>query len=167
MSDDPTAGFRFNHSMLRVKDPEAALDFYRRVFGMQLVKTLDFPEFEFTLYFLAHLDTDEPGPPKDAGEATRWLFSQRGILELTYNYGTEKDPDFQYHDGNAQPQGFGHICFSVPDLDAAVRWLDENGVEFVKRPDEGGLKDIAFVKDVDGYWIEILEPARLTGLGST
>lgn len=167
MSDDPTAGFRFNHSMLRVKDPDAALDFYRRIFGMQLVKTLDFPEFEFTLYFLARLDADEPGPPKDAGEATRWLFSQRGILELTYNYGTEKEPDFHYHDGNAQPQGFGHICFSVPDLDAAVRWLDENGVEFVKRPDEGGLKDIAFVKDTDGYWIEILEPARLTGLGST
>ncbi|MGM0554695.1 MAG: lactoylglutathione lyase, partial [Pseudomonadota bacterium] len=29
MSDDPTAGFRFNHSMLRVKDPDAALDFYQ------------------------------------------------------------------------------------------------------------------------------------------
>ena len=165
MSDNPTAGFRLNHTMLRVKDPDAALDFYQRVFGMQLVKTLDFPEFEFTLYFLARLDADEPQPPRDAGECTRWMFSQRGILELTYNYGTEKDADFHYHDGNAEPQGFGHICFSVPDLDAAVRWLDQNNVEFVKRPDEGGLKDIAFVKDIDGYWIEILEPARLTGLG--
>ncbi|WP_019021930.1 MULTISPECIES: lactoylglutathione lyase [unclassified Thioalkalivibrio] len=165
MSDNPTAGFRFNHTMLRVKDPDASLDFYRRVFGMELVKTLDFPEFEFTLYFLARQDDDEPAPPQDEGERTRWMFSQRGILELTYNYGTEKDPDFHYHDGNAEPQGFGHICFSVPDLDAAVRWFDQNNVEFVKRPDEGGLKDIAFVKDLDGYWIEILEPARLTGLG--
>lgn len=166
MSDNPTAGFRFNHTMLRVKDPQKALDFYQRVFGMHLVKTLDFPEFEFTLYFLAQLGEDEPQPPKDAGEATRWMFSQRGILELTYNYGTEKDADFHYHDGNEEPQGFGHICFSVPDLDAAVRWFDQNDVEFVKRPDEGGLKDIAFVKDLDGYWIEILEPARLTGLGN-
>ncbi|WP_018950735.1 lactoylglutathione lyase [Thioalkalivibrio sp. AKL12] len=165
MSDNPTAGFRFNHTMLRVKDPQKALDFYQRVFGMELVKTLDFPEFEFTLYFLAQLGEDEPQPPKDAGEATRWMFSQRGILELTYNYGTENDADFHYHDGNEEPQGFGHICFSVPDLDAAVRWFDQNNVEFVKRPDEGGLKDIAFVKDLDGYWIEILEPGRLTGLG--
>jgi lactoylglutathione lyase len=29
---------------------------------------------------------------------------------LTWNYGTEKDENFHYHDGNSQPQGFGHIC---------------------------------------------------------
>lgn len=165
MSDNPTTGFRLNHTMLRIKDPDRSLDFYQQVFGMKLARTLDFPEFEFTLYFLAKLDEDELPPPQDPGEASLWTFSQRGILELTYNYGTEKDAEFHYHDGNEEPQGFGHICFSVPDLDAAIRWLDANHVEFVKRPDEGGLKDIAFVRDLDGYWIEILEPARLTGLG--
>ena len=91
--------------------------------------------------------------------------SQRGILELTHNWGTEADADFKYHDGNAQPQGFGHICFSVPDLDVAVRWFDANQVTYVKRPDQGKMKDVAFIKEPDGYWIEIVEPARLKGLG--
>ena len=61
--------------------------------------------------------------------------------------------------------GFGHICFSVPDLDAAIRWFDENQVVYVKRPEQGKMKDVAFIKDPDGYWIEIVEAARLKGLG--
>ena len=156
-------GFVFNHSMLRVKDPAVALDFYTRIFGMRVLRKLDFPEMQFSLYFL-HRAT-EAAPPDDAGERTAWTFSQPGILELTHNWGTEKDAAFKYHDGNAQPQGFGHICFSVPDLDAAVRWLDDNQVVYVKRPEQGKMKDVAFVKDPDGYWIEIVEPGRLKGLG--
>lgn len=167
MTEHATAGFRFNHTMLRVRDPKAAVEFYQRVFGMTLIQTLDFPEFAFSLYFLAKLDDTTQAVPDDEGERIRWMFGQQGILELTHNYGTETQADFRYHDGNAEPQGFGHICFAVPDLDAAVAWLDANEVEFVKRPDEGGLKDIAFVKDVDGYWIEILEPARLGTLGQS
>ena len=66
-----------------------------------------------------------------------------------------------------KPQGFGHICFSVPDLDAAVKWFDDNQVTYVKRPDQGKMKDVAFIKDADGYWIEIVEPARLKQLGQT
>ena len=159
-----TRGFRLNHSMLRVKDPQRSLAFYSEVFGMRLLRKLDFPELDFSLYFLAALDEGEV-VPEDVDERTRWTFSQRGILELTHNWGTEKDPDFRYHDGNSEPQGFGHICFSVPDLDTAVQWLDSHEVPFVKRPDEGGIKHVAFVTDPDGYWIEILEPARLSGLG--
>ena len=87
------------------------------------------------------------------------------MLELTHNWGTETDPDYRVHDGNAQPQGFGHICFSVPDLDAAVRWFDANEVVYVKRPEQGRMRDVAFIKDPDGYWIEIVEPARLKALG--
>ena len=86
-------------------------------------------------------------------------------MELTHNWGTESEPNFTYHNGNAQPQGFGHICFSVPDLDKAVAWFDTNKVEFVKRPDQGKMKDVAFIKDPDGYWIEIVDPARLGNLG--
>jgi lactoylglutathione lyase len=156
--------FVLNHTMLRVKDPARSLDFYTRVFGMRVLRKLDFPEMKFSLYFL-HRPGDE-APPEDARERTAWTFSQRAILELTHNWGTESDPDFRYHNGNDQPQGFGHICFSVPDLDAAVRWLDENGVEFVKRPEQGKMRDVAFVKDPDGYWIEIVEPARLKNLGA-
>ena len=159
-----TRGFVFNHSMLRVKDPQIALAFYTGVIGMRLLRKLDFPEMKFSLYFLAHLDDDNDAPP-DAGERTAWMFAQRAVLELTHNWGTESDPAFKYHDGNAQPQGFGHICISVPDLDAAVGWFDQHGVPFVKRPDQGKMRDVAFIKDPDGYWIEIVEPARLKSLG--
>ena len=159
-----TSGFVLNHSMLRVKDPKVSLDFYTRVMGMQVLRKLDFPEMKFSLYFL-HAGVPGESAPEDAGARTAWTFSQRGILELTHNWGTENDADFKYHDGNAQPQGFGHICFSVPDLDAAVAWFDENKVVFVKRADQGKMKDVAFIKDPDGYWLEIVEPARLMGLG--
>ena len=157
-------GFVLNHCMLRVKDPAVALDFYTRIFGMRVLRKLDFPEMKFSLYFLHRADAGNP-VPDDVGERTAWTFAQHGILELTHNWGTEADAGFAYHDGNAQPQGFGHICFSVPDLDAAIRWVDENQVVYVKRPEQGKMKDVAFIKDPDGYWIEIVEPARLKGLG--
>ena len=157
-------GFTLNHTMLRVKDPAVALDFYSRVMGMRVLRKLDFPEMKFTLYFLARVD-DASDIPEDAGERTAWTFSQRGILELTHNWGTESDPDFKYHDSNAQPQGFGHICFSVPDLAAAVSWFDENKVVYVKRPEQGKMRDVAFIKDPDGYWIEIVQANLLKALG--
>jgi lactoylglutathione lyase len=159
-----THGFTLNHSMLRVKDPAVALDFYTRICGMRVLRKLDFPEMKFSLYFLA---TPEDGnrPPEDVGERTAWTFAQRGILELTHNWGTEDQADLKYHDGNAQPQGFGHICISVPDLDAAIQWFDSHGVAYVKRPEQGKMRDVAFIKDPDGYWIEIVEPGRLKNLG--
>ena len=157
-------GFVLNHSMLRVKEPQRALDFYTRIMGMRLLRKLDFAEMKFSLYFL-HRAAPGESAPEDIGERTAWTFAQRGILELTHNWGTETDADFKYHDGNAQPQGFGHICFSVPDLDAAIRWFDENGIVYVKRPEQGKMRDVAFIKDPDGYWIEIVKPARLKNLG--
>jgi lactoylglutathione lyase len=160
-----TRGFVFNHSMLRVKDPAVALAFYTGVLGMRVLRKLDFPEMKFSLYFLAKLEEGSEAPG-DPGARMVWTFGQRGILELTHNWGTEGDPDFRYHDGNAQPQGFGHICFAVPDLQAAVRWFDEQGVAFVKRPEQGKMKNVAFIKDPDGYWIEILQPDLLADLGA-
>ena len=159
-----TQGFVLNHSMLRVKDPAIALDFYTRILGLRVLRKLDFEEMSFSLYFLAH---PQPGEsvPDESGERMAHTFHQRGVLELTHNWGTESKEDFSYHNGNAQPQGFGHICFSVPDLDAAVQWFDDNKVEYVKRPDQGKMKDVAFIKDPDGYWIEIVEAARLKQLG--
>ena len=157
-------GFVLNHSMLRVKDPAVSLDFYTRIFGMSLLRKLDFPEMQFSLYFLAKLSEDDV-VPEDAGQRTVWTFSQRGVLELTHNWGTETQAEFAYHNGNAQPQGFGHICFSVPDLEAAIRWFDENKVNYVKRPEQGKMKDVAFVTDPDGYWIEIVQPDLLAQMG--
>ncbi|PKG36637.1 lactoylglutathione lyase [Psychrobacter sp. Sarcosine-3u-12] len=152
-----TSGFTFNHTMLRVKDPVKSLEFYTGVLGMTLLAVKKFPEMEFDLYFLAKL-TDSERENLPAGEDLEiFAFRQRGILELTHNYGTETKSDFSYHDGNSEPQGFGHICFSVPNLDEAVAWFDKNNVEFKKRPEDGSMKNIAFIKDVDGYWIEIVQ----------
>ena len=53
----------------------------------------------------------------------------------------------------------------MPDLDAAIRWFDDNQVAYMKRPEQGKMRDVAFIKDPDGYWIEIVEPARLKNLG--
>jgi len=95
-----TRGFVFNHSMLRIKDPQVSLAFYTGVMGMRLLRKLDFPEMKFSLYFL-HRAADGESAPEDVGERTAWTFAQRGILELTHNWGTESDADFKYHDGNA------------------------------------------------------------------
>ncbi len=157
-----TGGFTFNHTMLRVKDPVKSLAFYTGVLGMTLLAVKKYPDMAFDLYFLAKLSDDERDNLPAGEDLAIYTFRQRGILELTHNYGTENQDDFSYHDGNAQPQGFGHICFTVPDLDAAVAWFDENKVEFKKRPEEGSMKNIAFIKDVDGYWIEIVK-AELMG----
>ena len=162
--DAASQGFVLNHCMMRVKDPAVALDFYTRVMGLRVLRKLDFPEMSFSLYFL-HATPAGAEVPADDGERTAYTFSQTGILELTHNWGTETQADFKYHDGNAQPQGFGHICFSVPNLDTAIAWFDQNGVTYVKRPEQGKMRDVAFIKDPDGYWIEIVEPARLKHLG--
>lgn len=158
-----TSGYTFNHTMLRVKDPVKSLEFYTGVLGMTLLAVKKYPKMQFDLYFLAKL-TDEERDNLPAGDDLAiYAFRQRGILELTHNYGTEDQDGFSYHDGNSEPQGFGHICFSVPDLSAAVAWFDANNVSFKKRPEEGSMKNIAFIKDVDGYWIEIVQAGLMGG----
>ena len=152
-----TTGYTFNHTMLRVKDPVKSLAFYTGVLGMTLLAVKKFPAMGFDLYFLAKLTESERENLPSGNDLEIFAFRQRGILELTHNYGTETKADFSYHDGNQDPQGFGHICFNVPNLNAAVTWFDENNVEFKKRPDEGSMKNIVFIKDVDGYWIEIVQ----------
>lgn len=84
------------------------------------------------------------------------------MIELTHNHGTESNPDFSYHNGNdddkGQLRGFGHVGFLVDDLEAACAYLDSQGVSFKKRPEEGGMRGLAFIySPVDNYWIEIIQ----------
>ena len=51
--DEETQSYVFNQTMLRIKDPKISLDFYTRIIGMKLYRKLDFPDMQFTLYFLA------------------------------------------------------------------------------------------------------------------
>ncbi|MBS9778202.1 MAG: lactoylglutathione lyase [Gammaproteobacteria bacterium] len=160
-----TEGFVFNHTMLRVKDPEKSLNFYSKVLGMTVLRKLDFPEMKFSLYFLARLRNDEH-ISDNLNERTEQTFSRESVLELTHNWGSENDVELEYHNGNAAPQGFGHICFNVPDLEKAIAWFDSNDVEYIKRPEDGKLKDVAFIKDPDGYWIEIVEAAKMVAFNN-
>ncbi len=157
-----TEGFVLNQTMLRVRDPQAALAFYRDVLGMTLLQRLDFADMKFSLYFLAYLGADEKVPEDPAARA-RFIFSRETTLELTHNWGTESDAGFSgYHNGNSEPRGFGHLGISVPDVAAACARFEALGVPFQKRPQDGRMKDIAFIRDPDGYWIEILSVAGMT-----
>lgn len=96
------ATYRMNHTMVRVKDAQKSLKFYQEVIGMSLFREGGNPSAGFTLYFL--------GYPGKQGVPTDGTADREGLLELTWNHGTEKDESFSYHNGNDQPQGFGHIC---------------------------------------------------------
>ena len=150
-----TNGFVFNHTMLRVKNIAASLDFYTRVLGFRLIDKRDFPEAEFSLYFLAYVPEGTQVPEDDA-QRRLWMAGIPGVLELTHNHGTETQDGPVYHDGNSDPRGFGHICVSVPELEAACARFEELGVPFQKRLSDGRMKSLAFIKDPDGYWVEII-----------
>ena len=164
--DPATHGYVFNHVMMRVRDPEVALDFYTRVLGMTLLATLDIEQFAFTNYYLGYASPAErAAAPGDQAGQLKQMFSRQSVLELTHNWGTESDDDFGgYHNGNSDPKGYGHICINVPDLDAACARLESLGVTFRKKPDEGGMKGLAFIEDPDGYLIEVIGPETVAGL---
>ena len=78
--DVATADFVYNHTMIRVKDLEKSLDFYTRVLGFTLLEKSDFPDAEFSLYFLALLPAGTQVPEGD--DARRlWMAGLPGVLE--------------------------------------------------------------------------------------
>ncbi len=154
-----THGYVFNQTMLRIADPARSLDFYTRIMGMTLLKRLDFDDMKFSLYFLT-TGEDFSDISVNDGERTRQTFGRPAMLELTHNWDDTSD-SVQYHNGNSEPKGFGHIGFHVPDLEQACQRFDELGVAFQKRPEEGSMKGLAFIKDPDGYWIEIFNASQV------
>lgn len=153
--DPATEEFVMQQTMLRIKDPKPSLDFYTRIMGMQLLCKLDYADMGFSLYFLGYCSIEDI--PEDPIQRARWMFGLPGCIELTHNYGTENDPDFSYHNGNTEPRGFGHIGLCVPSVEQACQRFEQLGVQFVKKPSDGKMKNLAFIKDPDGYWIEVLE----------
>ena len=160
------SGYNLSQTMIRIKDPKKSLAFYRDLLGMEVIKerlvdtkqwvnakktTRHYEEAKFSLYFLA--SKRKNGEDADKNPMTLY----HPVLELTHNHGTEDDGDFSYHNGNSDPKGFGHTGFLVDDLSKACKFLEDNKVEFKKKPDEGKMRDLAFVFDPDGYWVEIIQ----------
>lgn len=117
---------------------------------MELLFTLEIPSAGFNLYYLGY-----PSSTTSTTSSSCSIPFHEGLLGLTWHHGTEKQPDFAYHNGNTEPQGFGHICISVDDLDAACARFEEKDVQWKKRRTEGRMKNVAFLLDPDGYWVEV------------
>ncbi|XP_065324449.1 lactoylglutathione lyase-like isoform X2 [Gordionus sp. m RMFG-2023] len=158
-SDDITKDFIMQQTMLRIKDSKKSLEFYSKILGMSLLDRFDFPEMKFTIYFMGYENIADIPTSKE--DRIKWTFSRKGTIELTHNWGSEDDPKIKYHDGNVDPKGFG---ISVPDVEKSCKYFEQNGVEFQKKPDSGKMKGIAFIKDPDGYWIEILSAQSMIQL---
>ncbi|TIA26707.1 lactoylglutathione lyase-like protein [Aureobasidium pullulans] len=154
--------YRMNHTMIRVKDNEKSLKFYQDIMGMTLQRTSEQKEAGFTLYFLSYGSK----APEQSANGVNPIADREGILELTYNEGSEKDDSVKYHNGNDEPQGFGHTCVSVDDLDAACKRFDDMGVQWKKRLTDGRMKNVAFILDPDNYWIEVIQNEKLKNRAS-
>lgn len=120
---------------------------------MTLLYTIENASNSFNLYFLGYPPESNHVPPKDLSS----LAAYEGLLELTWNYGTEKDPSFAYHHGNSEPLGFGHICISVDNLEPACTRLDNHGVTWLERQSIG-KEGAYFITDPDQYRIKVLPP---------
>ena len=127
---------RLLHTMLRVGDLEASIQFYTQVLGMQLLRRKDYPEGKFTLAFVGY---------GDEGSNT--------VIELTHNWDTDS-----YDPGT----GYGHIAIEVDDVYTAVDEVKVRGGKVIRAagPMNAGTTIIAFVEDPDGYQIELLGVCR-------
>lgn len=124
---------RLLHTMLRVGNLQASLDFYTQVLGMRLLRQKDYPEGKFTLAFVGYEDE-----------------SEGAVLELTHNWETD-----QYDLGN----GYGHIAIEVDDAYATCEAIKAKGGKVVREagPMMHGQTVIAFVEDPDGYKVELIQ----------
>jgi len=119
--------------MLRVGNLQRSIDFYTQVLDMQLLRTSENAEYQYTLAFIGY------GKNPDHAE-----------IELTFNWGVES-----YDMGTA----YGHIALGVPDVYAACDKIKAAGGNLTREagPVKGGTTVIAFVTDPDGYKIELIQ----------
>ena len=120
---------RFLHTMLRVRDLDAALEFFVHQLGLKELRRTRNEAGRFTLVFLG------TGASNDAAE-----------IELTHNW-DESEP---YPTGRF----FGHLAFAVPDIHETCERLQQHGVAILRPPRDGRM---AFIKSPDGHSIELLQ----------
>ena len=88
-----TAPFIMQQTMVRVKNPKTSLDFYTNVLGFRLIMHRDFPQWGFSVYFLAYLVEGREKDLSGLSEQEQWQLCMRtpGCVELTWNHGSEKE----------------------------------------------------------------------------
>lgn len=118
---------RYLHAMVRVRNLDASLAFFRDALGLQEARRKDYPQGRFTLVYLG-----APANPE-------------AEIELTYNY---DDEDY----GTAR--NFGHLAFQVDDIYATCERLQAHGVVISRPPRDGRM---AFVRSPDLISIELLQ----------
>lgn len=120
---------RFLHTMLRVRDLDAALDFYVDKLGLVELRRHESERGRFTLVFLG------TGAEGDTAQ-----------IELTYNW----DQEEPYSVGRS----FGHLAFEVDDIYALCDRLQESGVTILRPPRDGRM---AFIRSPDDQSVELLQ----------
>merc|ERR1712113_1100774 len=148
---------------LRVKDGAQSVRFYSELMGMALTTEFTIPG-DFTNYFLMSLSGEEEQCARGAQRSRLPFRLWQPALELTHNYGTETNSSFQVHNGNGDPQGFGHITFLVDDVAAMCKELEARGVPFFKRPKECG-PGMAVILDPSGYRVVLMQRTRIAPPG--
>ena len=128
---------KFLHSMIRVADPVAAVEFFKLI-GLEEVRRFDVEAGRFTLIFMA--------APGQAGLAE---------VELTYNWPPEDGSAAETYAGG---RNFGHLAYRVENIYDTCQRLMDAGVTINRPPRDGHM---AFVKSPDGISIELLQEGHL------
>lgn len=128
---------KFLHSMIRISDPDATVDFFKLI-GLEEVRRFDVEAGRFTLIFLA--------APGQAGVAE---------VELTYNWPAEDGSAPEQYDGG---RNFGHLAYRVENIYETCQRLMDAGVTINRPPRDGHM---AFVRSPDGISIELLQEGNL------
>ena len=130
---------RYLHTMLRVRDLDAALDFYVNKLGLTEVRRRVDDKNRYTLVFLAGPEDETlVSESKKAGR-------DAPLVELTYNWDTEDYGEARY---------FGHLAYEVDDIYATCEKLQKGGVTINRPPRDGNM---AFVRSPDKHSIELLQ----------
>ena len=127
---------KFLHTMIRVADLDKSIEFYTKVLGMSELDRFENTEYRYTLVFVGN--ADQPGS---------------ATIELTYNWDADS-----YDLGNA----FGHMALGCEDIYAACDKIKALGGNVTREPGpmKGGETHIAFIKDPDGYQIELIQTSK-------
>lgn len=130
---------RYLHTMVRIHDIDASIDFYCNKLGLKEVRRHENPGGRFTLIFLA--------APKNMAQSEA---ERAPELELTYNWPDENGNSEQYGGG----RNFGHLAYKVDDIYETCRRLMNAGVTINRPPRDGNM---AFIRSPDGISIELLQ----------